>query len=137
MTKSGKTHRNKKASANRTHASKPPMREYECSQEEIAGWRSNPVRLRGPRASKCDHDRPTLLVQAMDGGFVTANCPECGSSKTLKEVEFKLLDLWVACPRCSKCMEPRVIAKNYVFACKNCAVYIKLSSLLPRAEDLL
>jgi DNA-directed RNA polymerase subunit M/transcription elongation factor TFIIS len=76
----------------------------------------------------------------MDGGFVTANCSECGSSKTnqpLKEAEFKRLGVWVGCPRCSKCMEPVLIATNYVFACKNCGVYIKLASLLPRAEKLL
>jgi hypothetical protein len=60
---------------------------HSFSPEELNGWKSYPIRIPGPRLSKC-HGKPTLLVQSTQGGFVTANCSECGDRDTLSEDEF-------------------------------------------------
>jgi hypothetical protein len=55
---------------------------YEYPPEVTKSWKSYPIRLVGPRASRC-HNKPTLLVQSMGGGYVSANCSECGGKDTL------------------------------------------------------
>src|SRR4051794_2367239 len=50
---------------------------HRFAPELLEGWKSYPVRVCGPRPSAC-HGKPTLLVQSMAGGFVSANCCECG-----------------------------------------------------------
>ena len=64
-------------------------------------WRKYPVRISGLKESRC-HGKPTVLVQSMEGGFVTRNCPECGAYETLPETDFRQLGIWVACPDCRK-----------------------------------
>ena len=99
-------------------------------------WKKYPLRISGLKDSRC-HGKPTVLVQSMDGGFVTRNCPECGGYESLSEPDFHLLGLWVACPDCRKPMvAQRVPTSNYGYICEPCQNYIKLASLLPRWTDL-
>ncbi len=100
-------------------------------------WRAYPVRILGH--STCGScSEPTVLVQSMESGFITRNCPKCNLHDTLPESIFRNnLDLWVACPRCKKRMEPDVLLdKNYGYVCRSCNVSIALFELLPRYEDL-
>lgn len=69
-------------------------------------WKKYPLRISGLKDSRC-HGKPTVLVQSMDGGFVTRNCPECGGYESLSETDFHLLGLWVACPDCRQPMTSR------------------------------
>src|SRR6266446_3121222 len=62
-------------------------------------WKTFPVRFEGPRVSRCC-SWPTVLVQSMDGGFVTSNCSKCGKYETLSRAEFDDLAIWMACPEC-------------------------------------
>ncbi len=104
--------------------------------ETKAGWKSYPVRIQGVGKSNC-HNQPRLLVQSMEGGFVTQNCSACGQFNTLSDAEWRLLDLWVACPECRKRMRAGMVAKNYGFICPGCDIAITLASILPRWEDLI
>lgn len=100
-------------------------------------WRVYPVRI--PGHSTCRScSEPTVLVHSMEGGFVTRNCPKCNHPNKLpKEIFRDKLDLWVACPRCKKRMEPDILPdKNYGYVCRVCNVSIALFELLPRYEDL-
>jgi len=99
-------------------------------------WKTYPLRISGHSLSKCCSET-TILVQSMEGGFVTRNCPKCGNKETLPEQAFKNeLDLWVACPDCKRRMESTILGNNYGFVCESCQVSIQLSDLLPRWEDL-
>ena len=100
-------------------------------------WKIFPLRIPGLSMSDCCGE-PTLLVQSMDGGFVTRNCSRCGESTTLPETVFKdELDLWVACPECGERMKPDVLPdKNYGYVCVSCDVGVKLADLLPRWKDM-
>ena len=99
-------------------------------------WRRYPVRL--PGASTCSHcNVETVLVQSMERGFVTRNCPYCNSSTSLPKDVFFNLQVWVACPECNRRMSPDVLPDtNYGYVCFSCEVGIRLSDLLPRWEDL-
>jgi Bacterial RNA polymerase, alpha chain C terminal domain len=121
---------------------KPVLHRFPPS--ELAGWRTYPVRVRGPRSSRC-HDAPTLLVLSMDGGFVTSNCSVCGSKDLLTQQGFRSLDLWVSCPLCRERMQPGMVsvvsgsrygAANYSYTCDACHLYIRLADILPHWEDL-
>ena len=118
---------------------------HRFAPELLEGWKSYPVRVRGPRPSEC-HGSPTLLVQSMAGGFVSANCSECGKKHLLGRADFFSLFLWVSCPRCRRQMEsemlPRIkrasrLAANYGYKCARCRIYILLADLLPHWEDLM
>ena len=98
-------------------------------------WKHFPLRLPGRGRSAC-HNRPSLLVQSMEGGFVTQNCSACGKQQSLSEREFRELDLWIACPECKRRMEPTLLAKNYGYGCTSCDIGIELAALLPRWEEL-
>ena len=99
-------------------------------------WKKYPVRISGLKDSRC-HGKPTVLVQSLDGGFVTRNCPECGGFESLPEIDFYRLGLWVACPDCQQPMIPqRVPNSNYGYVCEKCQSYLKLAALLPRWTDL-
>jgi len=112
------------------------MREYSVNPNIREMWRKYPVRLWGLSNSSCC-DLPTVLVQSMDGGFVTRNCPKCGEKELLPEVDFKSLGLWVACPECKKPMVAgRLPLSNYGYICEDCDLGIKLADLLPRWTDL-
>src|SRR5690349_16404784 len=100
-----------------------------------SGWKSYPIRVQGQIKSPCCAF-PTLLVESMPGGFVTQNCSKCGEYMTPSEEEFENLDLWVSCPRCRRRMSSQMVAKNYGFVCKQCAVAILLASILPRWREL-
>ena len=100
-----------------------------------AGWKSYPVRVQASGASPCCA-LPMLLVQSMQGGFVTQNCSKCGEFMTLSEAGFLSLDLWVSCPRCRKRMTPQLVSKNYGYRCAGCDVAVLLAALLPRWQDL-
>ena len=113
------------------------MEEYPVDPKVRGIWKIYPVRVLGRSISDCCGE-PTLLVQSMEGGFVTRNCSRCGQYTTLPERVFKNeIDLWVACPKCKGRMKPEVLPdKNYGFVCTPCDICIKLSDLLPRWEDL-
>jgi ribosomal protein S27E len=109
---------------------------YEFDVDAVLAWKTYPVRVIGPRFSRCC-SKPTLLVQSMTGGFVTANCSACGNKETLALGEFKQLGLWVSCPRCKKRMNTFDAWGNYAYSCDACDIYILLADILPRWEDLL
>lgn len=111
------------------------MRQYPTDSEIWRIWRIYPVRIPGQSISPC-HNEQTVLVQSMDGGFVTRNCPQCGSKDTLPGYVFQNLDLWVACLQCKARMTPEIVDKNYAFACHRCELYVRLADLLPRWTDL-
>jgi endogenous inhibitor of DNA gyrase (YacG/DUF329 family) len=112
------------------------MRRFPIDERVREIWKIYPVRIRG-RSISSRHSKPTLLVQSMEGGFVTQNCPECGHRTTLSGYAFMNdIDLWVACPQCKAQMEHRVVDKNYAFACDRCDLYINLADLLPRWNEL-
>lgn len=112
------------------------MRRYKYDENICDGWKSYPVRLTlERRLSRCC-SQPTVLVQSMEGGFVTANCLRCGKKDFISDSEFKGLSLIVSCPDCKKVMTPTMIEKNYSYYCENCELYIWLSDLLPHWEEL-
>ncbi len=99
-------------------------------------WKTFPLRVPAYSTSPCC-GAPTLLVQSMEGGFVTTNCSECGEHTTLpNSAFFGDIDLWISCPECRERMEPEMIDKNYGYVCESCDLGILLASLLPRWEDL-
>ncbi len=99
-------------------------------------WKAFPLRI--PGGSQCsDCGQDTVLVQSMNGGFVTRNCPKCNKPTTLPSSVFEGLDLWVACPQCKDRMESSTLPdKNYGYVCQACVVGIPLHAILPRWEDL-
>ena len=112
------------------------MREHPIDPKIQEIWRSYPLRLSGLAKSRCC-GMPTVLVQSMEGGFVTRNCPRCGTMDLLPETDFQRLGLWVACPECKQPMSAgRLPFSNYGYYCKACDLSIKLASLLPRWTDL-
>lgn len=112
------------------------MRHYEYDKDTCDGWKSYPVRVAlHNRVSGCC-SQPLVLVQSMGGGFVTANCYECGRKDTLSESEFKGLRLMVSCPECKRVMAHGYIDKNYSYHCEGCQLYIRLADLLPYWQDL-
>ena len=112
------------------------MREVPVDKSIHDVWKKYPARIYGLKLSDCHH-QPTILVQSMEGGFVTRNCPECGDYETLPEADFLNLGIWIVCPDCKKPMTAtRVPKSNYGYICKSCDNYIKLATLLPRWSDL-
>jgi hypothetical protein len=115
------------------------LRRHQFDENTMKGWKSSPLRIIGATLSLC-HQKPTFVVQAMTGGFVTADCSECGKTRTITFDEFRDLKLWVACPSCEKQMSAEMVPpkdKNYGFICKNCNIYIWLSDLLPYCQDII
>jgi hypothetical protein len=114
---------------------------YDARQRE--GWKSYPVRLLGGGVASC-HGVPRILVQSLEGGFVSANCPVCAGHTTLPLGEFieATESVWVGCPVCKKMMKAGYVPdgtganRNYGFACAGCSVFVWLSDLLPRYQDL-
>ena len=112
------------------------MRRFRYDKETCDGWKSYPIRLTlENRLSRCC-SQPAVLVQSMEGGFVTANCFKCGNRETIGDYEFKSLRLIVSCPECKKVMTPTLIEKNYSYHCEDCQLYIWLSDLLPHWKEL-
>ena len=112
------------------------MREHPISPKVRELWKTLPLRIQANWESECC-GIPTLLVQSMDGGYVTRNCSDCGEKATLPNHAFlNDIDLWVSCPECRERMEPDMVEKNYAYVCASCGVWIKLASLLPKWEDL-
>jgi hypothetical protein len=113
------------------------MKHYAADATTQAAWKSHPIRIRGPRSSPCCA-QPTILVQGMRGGLVNANCSKvgCNGKDNLTRDEFEGLDLWVDCPGCRRKMLPDMIEKNYVYACRSCALYVRLADLLPSWDQL-
>jgi hypothetical protein len=111
----------------RIHALDPSVR---------AIWKEYPVRI--PGGSKCnDCGLETILVQSLEGGFVTRNCPRCNKFESLPERVFRALQVWVACPRCKGRMAPCVLPDhNYGFECSHCDIGLPLFELVPRWQDL-
>lgn len=112
------------------------MKEYPVDPKVREIWKLYPLRLSdGTRSTCCGF--PIVLVQSMEGGFVTRNCPRCSKPHYLTEEAFRSLDLWVACPQCRQPMEPgRVPHSNYGYTCNACDLGVRLADLLPRYEDL-
>ena len=99
-------------------------------------WKTFPARFEGPSRSACCK-WPTVLVQSMDGGFVTSNCFKCGKKETLSNADFlERVRIWVACPQCDDPMYRQMIDKNYGFVCLTCEVGIRLADLLPRWNEV-
>jgi hypothetical protein len=99
-------------------------------------WKMFPIRIQGNSTSPCCK-QPTLLVQSMEGGYVTRNCSECGKKQPLSNSAFlDELNLWVACPVCKRRMQPGIFDKNYGFGCDTCNGWLKLSDLLPWWEEI-
>ncbi len=111
-------------------------RHFPWQPEARAAWKTYPVRVSG-ELSGC-HKVPTLLVQSMRGGFVTANCPhpDCNSYQLVTHAQFEALDLWVACPKCRRKMMTAVIKDNYAFTCSTCDLYFNLADILPNWPDI-
>ncbi len=143
--KQGIALRHESQSKDRRHPSPEQKTFRKCTPEELKSWKSYPIRISGPRLSRC-HAKPTLLVQSMKGGFITANCSECGDKDTINHTEFLKLPLWVSCPRCKKQMARALLSRikgnsrlagNYGFACSSCSIYLLLADLLPYWDDLM
>jgi hypothetical protein len=119
----------------------PDLYWHSYDDATTTGWKTYPVRVRGPRPSSCCGEA-TLLVQSMGRGFVTANCSKCGTQDTLSKAEFENLGLWVGCPACKHPMRPEVIsdaggrAGNYGYLCDGCGCCIKLAWILPHWSDV-
>ena len=112
------------------------MRIVPFDEQVRAMWKTFPLRVPAKSPSPC-HRQPMLLVQSMEGGFVSQNCTACGKPETLPEAEFLALDLWVACPECRRRMTPgRLPHANYGYICGSCDVAVKLAELLPRWTDI-
>ena len=112
------------------------MKEFPLDPQIRETWKKYPLRLSDGSKSTCC-GLPTVLVQSMEGGFVTRNCPRCAKKDTLPEDVFISLDLRVACPECKQPMEPgRLPYTNYGYRCDRCDLGIKLADLLPRWTDL-
>lgn len=112
------------------------VRYYPMDDDVRQMWKKYPVRLSGMSESRCC-GKPTVLVQSMEGGFVTRNCPECGRADTLSEHTFRKLGFWVACPKCRGPMTAtRLEYSNYGYVCEHCDIAIKLADLLPKWSDL-
>lgn len=94
------------------------------------------IRIQGPRISRCCN-APTLLVQSMSGGFVTANCSECGQKSGLRRDEFYDLNVWVSCPECRTRMDPAILNKNYGYKCGKCSWNAELSSMVPQWDEII
>lgn len=98
--------------------------------------RISPLRIEGPRASHCC-SWPTVLVQSMEGGFVTANCTRCGGKDYLSEYDFfYLLRCAVDCPRCGDRMHKSYCGKNYGFECPSCRNRVLLADIVPWWFDI-
>ncbi len=110
---------------------------YPIDENIVRMWKNFPVRISGHSTSRCCH-KPTILVQSMQGGYVSRDCPECGNPTTLpEEVFLEKLDLYVACPICRARMVAEILFnKNYGYTCQACKIYIDLASLLPKWTDL-
>ncbi len=105
-------------------------------KETCDGWKSYPIRLTmKTRTSECCK-QPLVLVESMEGGFVSANCLKCNKKETLSYHEFETLPLTVCCPDCKETMVSRIIAQNYSYLCEKCGSYIGLSDLLPNWQEL-
>ena len=113
------------------------LRPYPIDERIIEMWKVYPVRIFGHSISRC-HEKPTILVQSMQGGYVSRNCSECGSPTTLPaDVFLQKLDLYVACPSCRARMDAEILFnKNYGYTCRACKICIDLASLLPKWTDL-
>jgi hypothetical protein len=113
------------------------LKPYPIDHKIAEMWKVYPIRISGYSMSRC-HGKPTILVQSMQGGYVSRNCPDCGNPTTLPaEVFLEKLDLYVACPSCRARMTPEILFnKNYGYTCDTSKIYIDLSSLLPRWTDL-
>jgi hypothetical protein len=120
----------------------PDYHWHHFDESTMAGWKSYPIRVRGPRPSSCCREQ-TLLVQSMEAGFITANCSLCGSPEKLSKAEFEGLALWVSCPACKHLMVSGMVAEapgragNYGFICERCGCLVKLAWLLPHWSDVM
>lgn len=111
------------------------MRRYEYDKDRCDGWKSYPVRFTLDRLSGCCR-KPLVLVQSMEGGFVTANCFKYGQRNTVSDGEFISLLLLVSCPKCKAIMPPKIIEKNYSYVCEDCQLYVRFADLLPHWQEL-
>jgi hypothetical protein len=114
------------------------MQLFRYNSKTIQNWKSNPIRIQGEKSSSCCN-APTVLTQSMKGGFVTSNCCVCVRSHSLTLSQWGELDLWIACPNCSRRMTPiqsEVTDKNYSYGCNSCSLYVWLADLLPNWDDL-
>lgn len=112
------------------------MRIYPLNQTGRNIWRASPIRI--PGGKDCYNcDIPTVIVQSMDGGYVTRNCPRCHSSSSVPEKVFRSLPILVACPECGVHMQPRTLPDhNYGYVCDRCDVQIPLFELVPHYSEL-
>lgn len=123
----------------------PQLQTHKFAAECRVRWRDYPVRIIGPM-SKC-HEAPTLLVRSMTGGFVTANCTECGEPQSINMNEFEAAHMttWISCPVCRRRMEIGKLAEiregrkragNYGYSCGNCNICFLAGEILPDWRDI-
>jgi len=120
------------------------MERFSPEPDLALAWKCHPLRLLVPEPSKC-HGMPRLIAQSMDGGFVSANCSECGAKEPFGDADLRNLgcSYWLACPVCrGRMVAGRVPGssgkpgQNYGLTCEACKLYLWLSDLVPRWEDL-
>jgi DNA-directed RNA polymerase subunit RPC12/RpoP len=97
------------------------MREIPSDPQVREIWKSFPMRIPGFVTSGCCRAQ-AILVQSMEGGYVTRNCSACGAKVSmLSSAEVQRLDLWVACSQCRGRIEKaRLAHSNYGFQCVSC-----------------
>ena len=107
-------------------------------EHERGAWKRYPIKIPGLVPSGCC-GKPSLLVQSMDGGFVTRNCSACANFSSLDKGSFELIarHLWVQCPACKARMVQNIIDKNYGFQCPRCPERVLPSELLPWWHQLI
>lgn len=112
------------------------MRITPISDAVRKAWKLFPLRLTDNSTSKCCGAR-IVLVQSLEGGFVTRNCSKCGHYEMLTTPMFRGLHLWVACPECNRPMDAATLPdSNYGYECTVCDIGIRLADLLPKWTDL-
>jgi hypothetical protein len=111
------------------------MNVYPIDKAVRETWKTTPIRIGGPAASQCCA-LPTVLVQSMDGGFVTSNCWGCGKKDSLSRADFDRLSIWLACPRCLQPMTRGMVDQNYAFTCGACDIAVRLADVLPWWHEL-
>lgn len=101
-----------------------------CNNELEKNWKNYPVLITSGNLSNCCK-ADLILVQSMEGGFVTQNCIECGEKYSLSEYELKGLNILIICPICKAEAYFDIKDKNYVIVCSDCRIYLKFADILP------
>lgn len=106
------------------------MGDFTIAPPTHQAWKTFPLRIVIGSSSCCN--APTILANVAPSGFVMRRCTKCGDTDTLKDEQFRCLDLWIACPKCGVKMKPgREFYEKYAYICEACSFAIKLADLIP------